>query len=80
MIFTISLVLSLNCSNSANKMLEYIMEPLPEIFKGKVVCKCCKPIFSSPYDRNIRLIIRERAKQAEKTIKAEKKKLIINMN
>ena len=47
------------------------MEPIPELFKGKVVCKCCikKPLIPT---QNIHLIIEEKAE------KAEKRKLIIN--
>jgi hypothetical protein len=50
------------------------MEPIPDIFKGKCVCKCCVrktgPKTDSKTGENIRLIIRE---------KPEKKKLIINI-
>jgi len=65
------------------------MEPIPEIFKGKVVCKCCmRAPVSNPSPRQIRSF-RSAIKNISRPTqnihliireKTEKKKLIININ
>ena len=55
------------------------MEPIPDLFKGKVVCKCCIQRNKLQSSQNMHLVIEEKTEKIEKIeTLSGKKALIIN--
>jgi len=64
--------------NFVNKiLLVNIMEPMSNIFKGKIICKCCIQRNKLYPSQNIHLIIEEKPEKIG-NISGKKKALIIN--